>query len=427
MTKIWNNIKGKKRTVVLRKFPHPYRAALSICSDCDDTKTRKDFLTLQKFFNTDEKTNIGRGLSLETGNSIFMFSDNDHFSYFSGNQQDRLTIVELIKSGHIDCLHSYGERKNFTREDAQLAIQELKKKNCFLRVWIDHRREGSNIGEHRTKGDGNNILSLCYHVDLTVAYGIRFVWVGALTPIIGQSSRHYLGFFSVFNPRFPIRSSRKLIREVIKRLLGILGYHKCRIYATNDLVCPRNLGNGLKVYEFKRFYNHQDGFHNVDNLKSLGIMLSKKTLQKLKDSEGYMILYTHFGKNFDCSQLIPQQTQKSLRNLASEYKNGNIYVTTTSKLLNYYTVNKYLNWSYEIDKNKIIIIIKDVQDPVFRSYIPSIDDLQGITFYIPDTKQAKIFIGDEEIKNIKTNPVDHTGQASVSIPLKPLIFPKFFF
>lgn len=425
MFKVWKKLKFRKELVTLRKFPYPYRAALSICSDCDDIKSRKDFLTLQKFFNTQEKTNIGKGLSLETGNSIFMFSDNNHFSYLSGNQQDRLVIKKFIESGHIDCLHSYGEKRNFTREDAQIAIQEFKKNNCFLQVWIDHRRERSNIGEHRTKGDGNNILSPCYHVDLTIAYGIRFVWLGALTPIIGQSCRHYFGFLSLFNPRFPISSSRKLIREVIKRLLGILGYNKCRIYATNDLVCPRNLGNGLKVYEFKRFYNHPDGFHNVDDLKGLGTMLSKKTLQKLKDSEGYMIVYTHFGKNFDCSQLIPQQTQRSLRNLASEYKNGNIYVTTTFKLLNYYVVWKYLKWKYETNDDAAFIRIYGVHDPLSgRDFLPSPEQLQGITFYIPDQRETRVFIGMKEVKNMEKNPSDYVGRKSIMFPLDHLKYPK---
>ena len=111
------NLKFRKEPVILRKFPFPYRAALSICSDCDDIKSRRDFLTFEKFFNTDEKTNIGKGLSLEVANSMFIYSDNNHFSYFSGNQQDILVIEKLIRSGHIDSLHSYGERKNFPEKE----------------------------------------------------------------------------------------------------------------------------------------------------------------------------------------------------------------------------------------------------------------------------------------------------------------------
>ena len=45
-----------------------------------------------------------------------------------------------------------------------------------------------------------------------------------------------------------------------------------------------------------------------------------------------MIVYTHLGKNKDCNQVIAPESQDALRNLRAS-RMGNIYVTTTSKLL----------------------------------------------------------------------------------------------
>ncbi len=104
-----------------------------------------------------------------------------------------------------------------------------------------------------------------------------------------------------------------------------------------------------------------------------------------------------------------------MRDLANEYERGNIYVTTTSKLLNYYVNHKYLNWSYETKADEIIITITGVEDPVFGSFVPTIQDLQGITFYVHDKDKTRIYINDKEITDIQRNPPDYEQRESVTI------------
>ena len=128
-----------------------------------------------------------------------------------------------------------------------------------------------------------------------------------------------------------------------------------------------------------------------------------------------MIVYTHLGLNSDCSQVIAKETQIALRDLAREYETGNIYITTTSKLLNYYLNHKYINWSYETKGDKVIIKISSVEDPVFGSFVPTVEDLQGITFYVPDKDKARIYIGDKGIANIRRNPPDYSERESITI------------
>ena len=40
---------------------------------------------------------------------------------------------------------------------------------------------------------------------------------------------------------------------------------------------------------------------------------------------------------------------------------------------------------------------------------------QGIAFYVPDRRQASIFLGDTEILHIERNPQHHTGRENVMI------------
>ena len=65
----------------VRHLPYPYRAALTICSDIDDTQNTADFLEIQRFLNTKQQTSMGEGLGLEIGNSFYFYDDDGYFSF----------------------------------------------------------------------------------------------------------------------------------------------------------------------------------------------------------------------------------------------------------------------------------------------------------------------------------------------------------
>ena len=92
---------------------------------------------------------MGQGLGLEIGDSFWMFSVNpdtdDSFSYFEGTTSDPSShagmIAEGIRSGYIDCLHSWGnfsQKGGFTREMAQVAARELEVRELKVDVWTGH-------------------------------------------------------------------------------------------------------------------------------------------------------------------------------------------------------------------------------------------------------------------------------------------------
>jgi hypothetical protein len=56
-----------------------------------------------------------------------------------------------------------------------------------------------------------------------------------------------------------------------------------------------------------------------------------------------------------------------------------------------------------------------VAGPLLGSYRPTLDELLGITFYVPDRHRASIFLGKTQISSLNRNPKDHTGQESVMI------------
>lgn len=411
--------------VALRKFPYPYKAAMAISSDIDNTETLEEFLEIEKFLNTREITSMGEGLGLEIGNSFFFYEPADQaISYFLSSPSVRESIISFIKLGQIDVMHSYGKKSDFTREDAVKSLTELKKNNCKLDVWVDHDRSISNFGDDVTFGLGDHPDSKAYHADLTLNYGIKFVWLGRVTMITGQSTPITLGTYTrIYDSQYPVHSLINVSKEFGKNILAFLGNKKYRMHKNNDLVKITTLDDGKKVYEFIRFDNYWKGVSTGADAEGLAYVISKKVIDRLKEVNGYMIVYTHFGKNKNSTQYIPKTTQDALRNLEKEYREGNIFVTTTSKLLNYYINHKYLNWSYQSKDNEAMIHIHSVKDPIFGPFIPKQEDLQGITFYIPNKRKTRVYLEEQELENIQSNPVDHTGRESVTIPLKHLKFP----
>jgi hypothetical protein len=411
--------------VALRKFPYPYRAAIAISSDIDNTETVEEFLELQKFLNTSKTTSMGEGIGLEIGNSFLFYEPQiGSISYFNSSPEVAETILEHIKTRQIDVMHSFGKKDNFTRQDAIKALNELKRNDIKMDVWVDHEKSKSNLGDDVTFGLGDHPDSEAYHADLTLNHGIRFVWLGRVTMITGQAVPVTLKRFTgLFDKDHPIHSFVNICKEFVKNAMGVLGSKKYAMHRSNDLVRIAKLDDGNKVYEFTRFDNFWKGVATGATNKRLAYVISEKTLNRLKETGGYMIVYTHWGKNSDCPKYICKETQDALRNLAEEYRAGNIYVTTTSKLLNYYINHKYLDWSYESKADGTKIIINSVKDPVSGAFTPTLKDLEGTTFYVQGNKSVRMFVGVQEIEGIRRNPPDNTGRPSVSIQHIHLKFP----
>lgn len=419
--KTYNNDKE----ISLRKFPYPYIAALSICSDIDNTQSIEEFLSIQEFLNTKNMTKHGEGIGLEIGNSFLMYESKDStISYFNGDDELRDIIKKVADAKILDVIHSYGKKSDFKRLDAIISLNELEKKNIKVDVWVDHTISSDNMGNDVTVGKGDIVGQKEYHADLTFNYGIKFGWLGRVTMINGQSTPISLDtFLSIYDENHKLNSIINISKEFAKNILAEFGNKKYALHRNNDLIEIATLDDGQKIYEFMRFDNNWKQVGAGANAKGLAYALSKRNIERLKDVQGYMIIYTHFGKNKEEHEFFPSETINSLRNLEQEVINKNIYVTTTSKLLNYYVNRRYLDWSYKKNKNGYKIIIKKIKDPVFGEFIPNTQDLQGITFYYSGNNKVEIYIKEKKINNLQYNESDKSGRKSVTIPLTVIKYP----
>lgn len=399
--------------VRLRRMPFPHRAMLAICSDLDETPDRHVYLETMRYLNTTENTAIGRGVGLEVGNTIYFAMPPGQFAYWNTDDAGRAMVHDLIRSGHIDCLHSFGALAT-TRDDAQRALDTLAQHHCTLEVWLDHGTAPTNFGGDIMHGLGDMTGAAAYHADLTCAFGVKYVWRGRVTSVVGQDVPRRLR--GIFTPAHPIASARALFKEYLKGALPWSGEGKYGMHAANALLRPSALRSGQPIWEFMRCNPHWGGVSCGETAAGLVGVLRAPVLDRLVEREGFLVLYTHLGKIRRAEEPLEAPARAALQRLAAYQDGGLIRVTTTRRLLGYARALRNLVWSTRRRRDGTLFI--DVLSDA------AISDLAGLTFYVPAGRAARLRINGRDVGAPVRNGPDHTGRPSVSAPWPRLDFPS---
>lgn len=388
-----------------RALPFPYRAALAICSDLDETPDARVYWDIARWLNTTDDGAMGPGVGLEVGNSLYFDMPPDQFAYWNTDDAGRAMARALMASGHIDCFHSFGDLA--LRAHAGRALDELTRHGLGLRVWIDHAVAPTNFGADIMRGEGDVPGAPAYHADLTCGYGVRFVWRGRVTSVTGQDVRRRLG--TILVPGHAADSARALVKEAAKGVLGRLGSAKYAIHPANATLRPVTLRDGRAVTEFLRGNPSWRGVDQSDTAAGLAEALTPLFLDRLEAGGGSCLLYTHLGKVKDRAQPLPPPTRDALRGLAERSRAGRVLVTTSRRLLEYREASREVPAVAEGDAIALAPSAHHVVD--------------GLTFYVRDAERARITVGGREQALVR-NPPDHTGRPSVSVPWPRLEFPR---
>ncbi len=407
--------------VQVRHLPYPYEAALAICSDLDLTPDKQAYLAVARYLNTTASTAMGPGVGLEVGNSLYFDMPPDQFAYWTTDDAGREMFRTLIHSGHIDCLHSYGDLAR-TRADVQRNLDELQRHDCKLSVWVDHSKAPTNFGPDIMQGSGDVVGSAAYHADLTLAYGIRYVWRGRTTGVNGQNAPiNAKALGHMLDARHPIASTRTMAKEAVKISLGRSGHPRWEMYAANDVCRPSKLRDGRPIWEFLRSNPFWNGSGKGDTADGIGDVLTRRMLDGLVRRRGICVLYTHLGKVRDRQCPPPESARNAFRRLAEYQERGSVFVTMTQRLLQFMTVRDALQFRAERDGDVTVISIGDVNDAVFGTRPPTDDELGGMSFIVPG--RGAVRIQRESGEAIASTPHVGDDSTTASIPWRRLTFP----
>jgi hypothetical protein len=404
--------------VSLRRVPYPYLALLAICSDLDETPDRRVYAESMRFLNTTEVTRMGPGVGLEVGNSMYFDMPPTQFAYWNTDDAGRAMVRVLIRSGHIDSLHSFGDLAS-TRSHAGRALDELSRHDCQLTAWIDHGVAPSNFGADIMRGRGDVPGSDVYHADLTCGYGIEYVWRGRVTSVTGQDVARRLR--GIYSGRHPIASTRTLVKELLKGVLG-RGLDKYDMHAPNQILREARLRSGHRVLEFLRANPHWGGVSCGETAEGLPDVLTESMLTRLVQREGVCILYTHLGKVRRPDEPFAPRTRDAFRRLADFHREGKILVTTTRRLLRYCRAVRQVRITATTDGDGLRVDVGAMARASARPWLAG--DLAGLSLYVSDPARTRITLSGREVDDLRRNPPDHTGRPSVSLPWPPLEFPR---
>jgi hypothetical protein len=356
---------------------------------------------------------MGAGVGLEVGNTIYFDMPSDQFAYWNTDDEGRAMVRTLIRSGHIDCLHSYGDLAT-TRAHAERALNELTRHSCRMRVWIDHGVAPSNFGADIMMGSGDVPGEAVYHADITYSYGIRYVWRGRVTSVIGQET--VPSFRGIYDGDHPMESTKTIMKEFFKNIIGRVDHRKYLMHVNNHVLRSVRLRSGQEMHEFLRANPHWGGVSCGETADGFAEVMTDRTLTQLIKNEGVCILYTHLGKISRRDQPLGPQTCNAFRRLAAAYRDGQILVATTRRLLEYLHMLKNVEVTSSDEDACLRLCVRSlVREPL---------NYDGLSLYVADPTRTEVEIDGRKIPFLQQNPPDHTQRASVSIPWTRLKFPK---
>ncbi len=400
----------------LRKTPYPYRAMLAICSDLDETPDSRTYFEIMRYLNTEQDTVIGSGVGLETGNTIYFNMPSDQFSYWNTDDAGREKVRALIRSGHIDCLHSFGDLAT-TRNHAGRALDELSRHGCRMEVWVDHAIAPTNFGGDIMAGSGDLPGTEAYHADLSCDFGIRYIWRGRITSVTGQETKRRLA--GIFHPSRPISSARTLAKEFAKGILGRSEGQKYEMHPVNRISHPAILRDGRPITEFLRMNPFPGGVNLSATADGIAEVLTVEMLDRLVERQGISVLYTHLGKITGHGQPFGEHTRAAFSLLAKYQREGKVLVTTTRRLLGYCALTSRIrteNGGGNGDPCELRTEFCPTGSPQ--------EDPDGLTVYLNEGNEPRrITLNGAEVRGLVRNPPDHTGQSSISIPWSRRSFP----
>lgn len=375
--------------VILRKYPSPFIAMLAIDSDADHVDLRK-FNEVHRFLNTYDKTSMGNGLGLDIADSFFLYNGSNlsgnidahhvtvanEMTMFQGTTNTPSPyapiLLHYIRHGWIDTFHSAGDfsRINkfhtlFTRSLEQRALAWMKNKNIpTILVFSDHGNMSNvaNFGAYKYGGvafsqAGDNPRSFYYIADLLHQEGVRFVWNSGLNNTFSNASM-----------LFPI---------YLRDGTWVWGYHR---YTGNTYT---DIGALWNPYQLPQELSHTH-------------------LNKLIKTQGFTVITTHLEGNAD-HQPLSNSAIAALIHLAQLQNQGQILVTRTSRLLWYNLVHQGLVYrvlgGVGIHYPITYINVLRVNDSVHGNFVPTWQELRGITWVIPHPEQAVILIAGKQVTN----------------------------
>jgi len=173
--------------------------------------------------------------------------------------------------------------------------------------------------------------------------------------------------------------------------------------------------DSVRLYRYKKYAGRWHGLPAAAPPEALE-QITQALLYELKAKGGWILIDVRLGERRRAHDPSSSELAGILAPITEEHAAGRVYVATPNDLLSRNLIQRYLDWEAESASSGVDIHIHGVAEEEGTPWVPTIEELQGVTFYTPLPERTRVFLDGEEISGLLMNPADHTRRASVSIP-----------
>jgi hypothetical protein len=330
-------INARTRDPRVHAYPHGAKAWLALSSDPDNTVMR-DWEELHRV--------IWVELGLPFGDTAFIDSHNQILQ----GQVNLREHPEILAAHHHDTIHTWGDYmwagdKGFHRPDAEAALARLRSLGFAPRAWVDHSYFQGNMLHNARYGSmpvimdrsGHAYANPAYTLDLVREAGVRYLWDGTITPVLGQDRQMSAWLQQRARESSAVHASLRLTARHLRGMTGVpVRHHDNRAYR------PHVFPDGQTLYTFQRH-----GMWEWADIDGLGKVIAPERIASLLEEGGTCIAYTHLGKRrarrVNDQKHIPPATLRSLEHLRDAWRSGDLMLSPVTRLLDYLVLRDHLH------------------------------------------------------------------------------------
>ncbi len=419
--------------VTLGKFPYPFQAAFTVASDIDSASPAR-FRAVHALFcgegvirpDTPDGRTLGigsdskwlnpelggvRALGLDLADSFFLVGDTTTFGMyrhlpgenrFKFDQQEVQNCSDCIrlwiKEGRIDSFHAF---LHHTRKQLVPLLEEFyqwceEERVAKPSVWINHSLPVTPTGLCPNRLQPNTAWRL-----------IRLTGRKIIGPLLGRQPLPLHNAFARYQgdtPGSPHYVNDLLAANGVRYVwLNMDDLHRNRIalpeHSLNGratILQPVTMDDGVRYHRFERCYGKPGGrfggeayLRDSANGFDASLLINDSNLEALCRSGGTCILYVHW--THPRSFPISDATISRFELLRRWRDTGRIWVTSTSKLLEWTRRRTFLRVLCQREGKRLIIELDGVDDPIFGRETVDLADLNGLCLHLP-TIQSEVTV-----------------------------------
>ena len=207
---------------------------------------------------------------------------------------------------------------------------------------------------------GDNPKSPYYHADLIREFGIRYFWLIHSQP--GYDT-HVAG--TLVLPEQAILGRPSILRVV-------------------------SLDDGSRIMAFGRVWKKsQNAYGSLE-------LLTADALENLCDRQGTSIIYTHWTQ--EPKKVFTARALRGLAHLRRFYEAGQVWVAPTSRIIHFTFIRAYLEYKVRRENGRTVIEIVQVNNPSGKPFVPTLEDLRGISFECPLNEPTEVRVGEKQLE-----------------------------